>query len=180
MIKAFLEIGQIVGTHGVRGELRVNPWCDSPAFVTQFDTLYFDAEGQRSVRVLSCRPHGNVALLTLEGVDDISSAAALRGRKLFMRRSDAKIGEGSYFVAELIGCEAVDADDEHRVYGTLADVSRTGANDVWHIKDSSGREHLIPAVPAIVAQVDVERGTVKIRPITGMFDDMEDGGSDAD
>jgi len=174
LIKRFLEAGQIVGTHGVRGELRVNPWCDSPAFLTQFATLYFDADGQRPVRVLSCRPHGNVALLTLEGVDSLNAAAAMRGRTLYMRRSDAALEEGAYFVAELIGCEVRDDDDESKRYGTLADVSRTGANDVWHIRGADGREHLIPAVPSVVISADVEQGVVTIRPIPGMIEEIDE------
>ena len=54
MIKDYLEIGQIVGTHGVRGELRVQPWCDSPEFFKKFKTLYYDAHGEKSVGILRC------------------------------------------------------------------------------------------------------------------------------
>ena len=173
MIKEFLEAGQIVGTHGVRGELRVNPWCDSPEFLKSFKTLYFDADGKRGVKVRACRPHGNVALLLLDGVDTVEMAAALRGKMLYMRRSDARLPEGSYFIAELLGCVVTDADDINKVYGTLADVSRTGANDVWHIMSPDGREYLIPAVPSVVAETDIKAGVVRIRPIKGIFDDAD-------
>ncbi|MBQ4227429.1 MAG: 16S rRNA processing protein RimM, partial [Clostridia bacterium] len=76
MIKEYLELGQIVGTHGVQGELRVNPWCDAPAFAKQFKTVYLDEAGQRSVAVRGCRPHGNVILMRLEGVNTLDEAAA--------------------------------------------------------------------------------------------------------
>lgn len=173
MIKNFLEAGQIVGTHGVRGELRVNPWCDSPEFLKDFKTLYFDADGKNEVKVRSCRPHGNVALLSLDGVDNVESAAALRGKMLYMRRSDAKLSEGSYFIAELIGCNVIDADDINIIYGTLADVSRTGANDVWHIMSPDGKEYLIPSIPSVVIETDVRDGIIRIRPIKGIFDDAD-------
>lgn len=173
MIKEYLEIGQIVGTHGVRGELRVQPWCDSPDFFKKFKTLYFDAHGERPVGVVSARAHGNIVLLCLQDCGSVESAAALRGRVLFMRRSDAKLKEGAYFIAELIGCRVIDADNDDICYGTLNDVSQTGANDVWHITDGNGREHLIPAIPDVVKTVDVETGVVTISPLKGLFDDED-------
>ena len=172
MIKEYLELGQIVGTHGVRGEIRLNPWCDSPDFVKQFKTLYFDVQGQKSVKVVSSRVHGNVALLKLEGVDSVESASALRNKILFMKRADANLRDGSYFIAELIDCRVIDADDENLEYGILSDVSQTGANDVWHIK-KDGKEYLLPAIPQVVCDVDVKDGIIKIRPLKGIFDDED-------
>ena len=172
MIKEYLEVGQIVGTHGVRGEVRVNPWCDSPEFIKQFKTLYYDKNGQSSVKVTACRPHGNVALLKLDDVETVEAAAAMRNRVLFMKRSDAKIAEGSYFIAELCDCTVIDADDESKIYGILTDVSETGANDVWHIT-KDGKEYLIPAIPDVVDSVDVKQGIIKIRPLKGIFEDED-------
>ena len=142
MIKTFLEIGEIVGTHSVHGEMRLNPWCDTPGFVKKFKTLYFDESGNQPVKVISARPHGNVTLLKLEG---------------------------SWFIAELIGCEAVDADDNAKIYGTVTDVSRTGANDVWHITNESG-EYLIPVIPDVVTGTDIAGNKVYIRPLKGIFE----------
>ena len=99
MIKDYLEIGQIVGTHGVRGELRVQPWCDSPEFFKKFKTLYYDAHGEKSVGVVCARPHGNIALLRLDGCDTVEKAASLRGKVLYMRCSDAHLKKGDWFIA---------------------------------------------------------------------------------
>ncbi len=173
MIKDYLDIGQIVGTHGVRGEMRVNPRCDSPEFIKQFKTLYFDKKGEKSVKVVSCRVHGNLALVKLEGVDTVEGATALRNKVLYMRREDAKIPEGSYFIAELVDCKVIDADDETISYGILSDVSETGANDVWHIKSTDGKEYLLPAIPPVVIDVDVKTGIIKIRPLKGIFDNED-------
>lgn len=172
MIKEYLEIGEITGTHGVRGELRVNPICDSPEFFTRFRTLYFDSNGSCAVDIKS-RPHGNIVLVKLDGVESIEDAQKLRGKKLYMKRSEAKLPEGSYFIAELIGCTVKDADDESKVYGTLSDVSPTGANDVWHIKAENGKEYLIPAIPIVVIKTDVANDLVLIRPLKGIFDDED-------
>ena len=68
MIKKYLEIGQVVSTHGIRGEVRINPWCNGPEFIKKFKTLYKDAKGTQSFTVVSCRPHKNVAIAKLEGI----------------------------------------------------------------------------------------------------------------
>ena len=170
MIKEYLEIGEITGTHGIRGELRVNPFCDSPEFFTRFKTLYSDSNGCCAVKVKS-RPHGNIVLVKMESVDSIEEAQKLRGKILYMKRSDANLPEGRYFIAELTGCEVRDADDENKTYGTLTDVSPTGANDVWHITAENGREYLIPAIPDVVIKTDVEKNLIFIRPLKGIFDD---------
>lgn len=170
MIKEFLQIGQIVGTHGIRGEMRLNPWADSPEFLKQFKTLYLKPDGTDPVKVTAARPHGNIVILKLEGIDTVEAAALMKNKILYIRRSDAKISENSYFIDELIGCEVFDADDETVCYGIISDVSETGANDVWHIT-KDGKEYLIPAVPVFVKEVDVRGNTVKITPLKGIFDD---------
>ena len=149
MIKEYLELGQIVGTHGIRGELRVNPWCDTPEFAKRFRTLYFDSKGNASVKVASCRPHGNIILLSLEGIDSVEKAEALRNRMLYLKRSDARLPEGTWFIEELIGCTVFDADDQKIIYGKLSDVSDTGANDVWYITGSDGKEYLDAAFKTV-------------------------------
>ena len=172
MIKQFLEIGEIVGTHAVRGEVRVNPWCDSPEFIKKFKTLYFDNQGAESVHVTSVRPHGRVAIVKLEGTDTVEQAQKLRGKILWMKREDAKLPKGRYFIAELNGCKVFDADNSEICYGTLTDVAQTGANDVWFI-NKDGKEYLIPAIPDVVIETDVENDRILIRPLKGIFDDED-------
>ena len=167
----YLEIGKIVGTHGVRGELRVEPWCDEPAFMKRFKTLFYDKAGSKEIKVLACRPHGNIVILKFDGVDTVEQAAALRGKVLFMRREDAKLPKDRFFIQDLIGCAVFDADVPDRRYGTLTDVSKTGANDVWHITDDSGTEYLIPAIPPVVIDTDIDAERILIRPLKGIFDD---------
>lgn len=173
MLKPYLELGQIVSTHGIKGEVRVNPWCDSPEFACNFKTVYLDEKGEKPVRVIASRPHGNIALMKLEGIDTVEQAAAMRNKILYMARKDVKLSEDSWFIADLIGCKAVDADDEAKIWGTLTDVSQTGANDVWHITDSNGKEYLIPVIPSVVIRTDVENEKVYIRPLKGIFDDED-------
>ena len=171
MIKPYLEVGQIVSTHGIKGEVRVQPWCDSTEFLKQFKTLYFDKKGEKSVKILACRPNGNIAIMKLEGVDTVEQAATYRNKVLYMNRKDAKIAPDTYFIQDLIDCTVIDADNEEIKYGVLTDVSQTGANDVWHITAENEKEYLIPAIPPVVIDTDVIKGIIKIRPLKGIFDD---------
>ncbi|MEE1322143.1 MAG: ribosome maturation factor RimM [Acutalibacteraceae bacterium] len=169
MIKEYLEIGKITGTHGIKGEMRVQPWCDAPDFMKKFKTLYLDKKGEKPLKV-SCRPNGHMVIMKAQGIDTIEEASKYREKVLYMKRSEAKLPDGTYFIQELIDCKVIDADDESIIYGTLTDVSETGANDVWHITNEKG-EYLIPAIPPVVIDTDVVAGVIKIRPLKGIFDD---------
>ena len=166
--KPFLEAGQIVGTHGVRGEVRVQSWCDSPEIFASLKTLYWDAAGTQPVRVKS-RVHKNLALAKLEGVDTVQDASVLRGRILYLNRRDLDLGD-RYFIQDLVGLSVVDA-DSGAVYGELTDVSNTGANDIYHMRTPDGREILIPVIPDIIRRVDIDGGRIAICPMKGLFDD---------
>ncbi|MBQ8767034.1 MAG: 16S rRNA processing protein RimM, partial [Clostridia bacterium] len=170
MIKSYLELGQIVSTHGIKGEMRFNPWCDTPDFVKKFKTLYFDNKGENSIKVVSARSHGNVVILMLDSVDDIDKARALKNKVLYMKRSDAKLPKGTWFVQELFDCKVID-DNTGKELGIITDVSETGANDVWHITND-GKEYLVPAIDEVIVSVDTENSAVVIRPMKGIFDDI--------
>ncbi len=170
MKKQFLEVGKIVGTHGVRGEIRVNPWSDSPDFLTDFKTLYFD-EGKESIKV-KCRPHKNIALMSVNGIENVEEAEKLRGKVLYINRDDVNLPEGRNFVQDLIGCKVLDADDKNIVYGEIKDVFKTGANDVYTVK-KDGKEYLVPVIDSVVVEKNVDEEYVLIRPMKGLFDDED-------
>ena len=170
MLKEYLETGKITSTHGIKGEVRIEPWCDSPEFLKKFKTLYFDSKGEKPVKI-NIRPHGHMAIAKIEGIDTVEEASTLRNKVLYLKRSDARLPKGKFFIAELIDCKVINADNEEKIYGVISDVSETGANDVWHIKDENGKEYLIPAIPPVVISTDVEEGTIKIRPLKGIFED---------
>ena len=169
MKKQFLECGKIVTTHGVRGEVRVLPWCDAPSFLEGFGTLWLD-RGRTPLTVERARAHGNVVILKLAGVETVEAAAAYRNKVLYVSREDIPLEEGEYLVQDLIGCAVVDA-DTGRDYGKIYDVRPTGANDVYYLRDEAGTERLVPSIPSVVLERDVEGGVVKIRPLEGLFDD---------
>ena len=168
--KPYLEAGQVVGTHGVRGELRVQPWCDSAEAFCRLKRVYLGADGSGEVKV-ACRPHKTIALVKMDGVDTIPDAERLRGSVLYLAREDFKLPEGRYFIQDIIGLAVVDA-DTGETYGSITDVSETGANDVYHMRMGE-REVLIPAVPSIVRSVDIDGGRVAITPIKGLLSDED-------
>lgn len=166
----FLQAGKIVGTHGIRGEMRVQPWCDSSEFLAGFKRLFLDENDERELKVKS-RPHGNICLVKAAGIDSIEAAEALRGKTVYIDRADCSLPEGSYFISDIIGCECIDAETSEE-YGKITDVSKTGANDIWHVS-YNGRECFIPNVSEFVKKVDIENGKVYITPLKGTFDDED-------
>jgi 16S rRNA processing protein RimM len=168
MLKQFLEAGQIVSTHGIDGEVRVMPWCDSPDFLTEFDRLYFK-EGRESMEVESARPHKTLALIKFVGVDNLDAAMKLIKSIVYIDRAQVTLPEGSYFEQDIIGLDVIDADTGER-YGTLSSVGRTGANDVYGVTRANG-EVLIPAIKDVIKTVDIEGGRMLITPLKGLFDE---------
>ena len=166
MKKQFLETGEIVTTHGIKGEVRVYPWCDSPDFITGFDYLYLK-KGEIRLTVEEARVHKNVVILKLLGYDTVERAVTLRGQVVYINRGDVKLAEDEYFVQDLIGMKVIDVDTGEE-YGTLTDVSQTGANDVYTIKNGE-MEYLIPAIPQVIIDTDTEQDIMRIKPLEGLF-----------
>ena len=166
MKNRFLEAGQIVNTHGIRGEVKIVPWCDSPEFLLQFDTLYLDG---RPVNVLEARVHKGNVLARLEGVEDVNAAMSLKGRTVFIDRTGVELPEGRHFIADLIGLNVVDADSGEAL-GVVADVLTPPAHEVYVVKGE--HEYLIPAVDEFVIETNVEGGYIRVRLIEGMRSDV--------
>lgn len=162
MKNRFLEVGQIVNTHGVRGEVKVVPWCDSPQFLCQFDTLYLDGQ---PIRVLAARVHKSNVLLTLEGVSDVNAAMRLKNQILHIDRTGVELPEGRHFIADLIGLQVLD-DETGAELGVITEVLTPPAQEVYVVKGE--KQYLIPAVDEFVKETNVEGGYVRVRLIEGM------------
>lgn len=173
MKKKFLEIGKIVSTHGIKGEVRVQPWCDDSELLTEFDSLYLK-EGQEEIIIESARVHKNVVVMKFENVNDMNSAQLLRNRILYVDRDDLVLDDKTYFIQDLIGLKVIDFDNESKVYGKIIDVTQTGANDVYHIQDENKKVVLIPAIADVVKETDIDNEIMKITPLKGLFDDVEE------
>lgn len=170
MVNQFLEVGKIVTTQGLKGEVRVEPWCDSVEFLCGFEKLYFD-KGKTEMIVENARPYKTLGILKFKGIDIIEDAQKLRGRILYIDRKDINLEDGNYFVQDLLGAQVIDA-ETGKVYGKLCEVSQTGANDVYHIKNDD-KIYLIPAIPQVISRVDVPGEKIYITPLEGLFEDED-------
>lgn len=168
MIKQFLETGKITGTHGLKGELRVQPWADSPEFLAEFDELYLD-NGTKRIKIKSARVHKNMLIMKIDGVDTIDDAEKLRNKVIYINRDDVELEDGTYFIQDLIGLDVIDDQNGDKI-GTLIEVSETGANDVYHIKTSDDKVYLIPVIPDVVKDISPEDGIIRIYKMKGLFD----------
>ena len=171
MIKKYLKTGKIVGTHGIRGMVRVQAWSDSGEFLTEFKRFFLSPDGESELKAQKIQPHGGVVLIAFKGVDTVEQAESLRGKILYISRDDISLPDGRYFINDLLGCEVFDADSGEK-YGEISEVSQTGANDVWHIK-SGDKEYLLPAIDEVIVTVDPENERLEIRPMKGIFDDED-------
>ena len=160
-----LEAGRIVNTHGVRGEVKIESWCDTPDFLCSFDVLYID---DAPVNVLRARPHGACVLAALEGVTDIDRAISLRGKVVFIDRDQVELPNGQYFIADLLGMTVRD-DATGEEVGKLVEVLPQPASDVYVVQGE--RKYLIPAVPAFIAAVELEERTMRVHMMEGLATD---------
>ncbi len=169
MTEQYLECGKIVNTHGISGEVRVECYCDSPSVLASFKKVYI----KKGVEFCECKVKRSfvskgAVVLGLDIIGDMDEAQKMRGEVLYAAREDIPIEEGSYFIADLIGLDVIDA-SSGRVYGKIADVTNRGASDIYVIDTKSG-EVLFPAVDEFIDRVDIECA-VYIKPIEGMFED---------
>ena len=165
MKQDFLEVGKITNTHGIMGEVRVEPWADSPDFLCKFKTLYV-GKTQWPIQVERARVHKNMAIIKFEGITDMNSALAMKNQVLYIARRDVDLPAGHFFLADLIGLEVREADTGN-VLGHIAEVLTPPANNVYVVKGGA-RDLLIPAVPDFVLVTNVDAGYMTVRLIEGL------------
>lgn len=161
MKKEFLEAGKIVNTHGVKGEVKIQPWASYPEFLLEQKRLYIN---EQPVKILEGRVHKGSVIALLEGVGDINAAMSLKGRLVFIKRSEVKLDEGEFFIQDIIGASVKTEDGT--VLGSLAEVMERPGGSIYRVEGD--REILIPVVPEFVLKTDAEGGEIIVRLIEGM------------
>ena len=157
----FVEAGEIVTTHGVRGEVKVLPWLDSPEVLCEFDRCRIDGA---EYKILSCRVQKTCNLVVLSGIDTMEKAQAMRGKTIELYRED--IDDEVIFAAELIGVEVY---FENNCIGTIADVLDYPGNMVYVVKGE--HEYMIPAVKQFILATDLDANRMDVVIIEGMRSD---------
>ena len=163
----YLECGKIVNTHGVRGTVKLESWCDTPEILAELPTLWRKVgEGFRPIRVLHTSVFKQFVLADLEGITDVDAAIPLKNTIVYAAREDLDPGDG-YFIADLIGLPVYDQTTGGRA-GVLRDIINRGAQDIYVIDTPVG-ERMIPVVDEFIARIDLDAG-IYITPIPGMLD----------
>ena len=157
----FVEAGEIVTTHGVKGETKVLPWVDSPDILCEFDRCRI---GGVEYEIENCRIQKTCNLLKVRGIDTMEAAQAMRGKVVELYRED--IDDEVIFAAELIGVE-VYAEGEN--IGKIVEVLDYPGNSVYVVKGKY--EYMIPAVKAFVLNTDMEANRMEVRLLEGMRSD---------
>ena len=157
----FIEGGEIVTTHGVRGEVKVLPWVDSPEVLCEFDRCRIDG---KEYTIESCRIQKSCNLVKLSGIDSMEDAQAMRGKTLELYRED--IDDEVIFAAELIDMEVF---CEDACIGKIRDVLDYPGNSVYVVKGE--HEYMIPAVKSFVLNTDVSGNRMDVKLIEGMRTD---------
>jgi 16S rRNA processing protein RimM len=167
----FVTIGRITKPHGVHGEVRVMPLTDSPERFNWLKFVYIGEIDPRRVAVLSARGHHDFVLLRLEGYQTREAVEQLRNQFLQVPEDEAiPLEEGEYYLFQAIGLQAVTENGEE--LGRVTEILETGANNVFVIVGASG-DLLIPDIPDVIREVDIENGRLVVRPIPGLIDGFE-------
>ncbi len=165
----FLECGKIINTHGVKGTVKVESWCDSPYVLADLERIYTEENGKvKKYKIVKASVFKQFVLMDLEGVFGMDAALAMKNKVIYASRDDIELEEGDFFIADLIGLPVIDADSGIE-YGKITDVINTGASDIYVIKTPKG-EAMMPAVDEFVKEIDLEKG-IFVTPIEGMFED---------
>ena len=157
----FVQAGEIVTTHGVRGEVKVLTWLDCPEMLCEFERCRIDG---KEYMMESCRVQKTCNLVKLSGIDTMEVAQAMRGKVMELYRED--IDDEVIFAAELVGVE-VYAGGAH--IGNITEVLDYPGNSVYVVKGE--HEYMIPAVKAFVLNTDMENNRMEVNLIEGMRSD---------
>lgn len=156
----FVEAGEIVTTHGVRGEVKVLPWLDCPEMLCEFDRCRLNG---KEYKIQQCRVQKSCNLVKLEGIDTMEEAQKLRGKTIELYRDD--IDDAVIFAAELVGVRVY---AEGNCIGAITEVLDYPGNSVYVV---DGGRYMIPAVKEFILSTDLDKNEMQVKLIEGMGSD---------
>ncbi|MBQ7371020.1 MAG: 16S rRNA processing protein RimM [Blautia sp.] len=166
----FLKVGVITTTHGVRGEVKVYPTTDTPERFLDLEYVLLDTgRERRQLEIERVKFFKNLAILKFKGIDNINDIEKYKGKELWIPREEGQeLDEDEYYIADLIGMDVVLEDGS--AFGTLKDVLETGANDVYIIKTTEGKEVLLPAIGDCILDVDLDANQMTVHLMKGLVE----------
>ena len=153
----YLEIGQIVNTQGLKGEVRIYPYTDDAKRFDELKKIYVEIDNTKiRLDIKSVRYYKNLVIAKFNNIDTIEDAMKYKGKYIFIDEEDKlDLPEDTYYIADLIDCIVINNDTQSQV-GMVVDVFSTKANDVYVVKLKEGREILIPAIKNIIVSIDIK------------------------
>ena len=168
-MEQMLRVGVITSTHGVRGEVKVFPTTDDAKRFKTLKKVILDGREPLELSIEHVKFFKNMVILKFEGYDNINDVETWRQRDLLITRDQAvELKEDEYFITDLIGLTVVN--EEEAVLGRVKDVLETGANDVYVVELTGGKELLLPAIKDCILNVDLEGGRMKVHVLDGLMD----------
>lgn len=167
-----LEIGKIVNTHGLRGEVKVTVWMDSPEDFEDIKNVYVKKRREEEkFTVKNIKYQKNNLIVKFSELNDINTAEQYKNCVLYAERDElGELPEGVYYIADLIGLEVYNEDGEK--IGVLADVFNTGANDIYDVKREGKKNLLLPAIDDVLLETDIEGGRIVVHVMEGLDDEV--------
>ena len=159
----YLEAGKIVNTHGLRGEVKVVPWTDSPETFEDIKSVYIKKKtGDMRLNIKSLKYQKNNIILKFDEISTIEEAELLKNKTIYIDRDElGALPEGVYYIADIIGLKAVDENGTE--IGTVIDIFNTGSNDIYEIKREGKKNLLLPDIDDVITvELENERIVVKI------------------
>ncbi|KAA0547960.1 ribosome maturation factor RimM [Bacillus sp. BGMRC 2118] len=167
----YFNVGKIVNTHGIRGEVRVISTTDfTEERYVKGNTLYIfkNNEAPIPVKILAHRVHKNFDLLTFEGYANVNDVEAFKGAMLKVSEDQlGHLNEGEFYYHEIIGCVVFSEDGQE--IGKVKEIIATGANDVWVLGKQGEKDILIPYIEDVVKEIDVENKKIVIHVMEGLL-----------
>jgi len=162
-----LEVGKIVNTHGLKGEVKVVPWTDYPEVFEDIKNV--SLKNGQNFKIKGVKYQKNNIILKLSGIDTIEDAEKLKNSILFAEKTElGELPDGVYYVADLLGLRV--KTDEGEILGTISDVINTGANDIYEVKREDKKPLLIPVIDDVVLNISIEDGEVLVHLMEGLLE----------
>ncbi len=168
-MEEYLEIGQIVNTNGLKGLLKIKPLTDNITRFEALETVYIQKSGGLiEKKIEEVKYLKNMVLLKLEGINDINEAEKYKNMYLKIKREDAEpMPENSYLIVDMLKCDVYT--EENELIGKMVDIFSTGSNDVYVVKNSEGKEILLPAIKDVIKKVDILNKKIIINLMDGLI-----------
>lgn len=165
----YFELGQIVNTFGIKGMVKIKPFTENVEQFEKLKKIYIkNKNGKKEYEIEEVKYHKGMVLIKFKGIENPEDAEILRGGYVLIDRKDAKpLEEGTYYIVDLLGLEVYTEEDV--LLGNVDDIFNTGSNDIYVVKDGLGKQVLLPGIPEVIKQVDLENKRIIVHLIPGLM-----------